>query len=290
MSGSKKISDLLPITNANLHGDDYIIVNDDSETGVDKTKIILISELDARFQNESDFDTDFDNRLGAKTTSDLAEGSNKYYTEDRVDTNFSSKDTGDLSEGSNKYYTEARVIANTDVAANTGKRHNILTLHADASSAGLSLTDQELKHTKSDTTHNGYLDKADFIIFNGKADKSSGDIKETPFSITNNQTTSQVITGFEFDNTTVRSFEALVSVEIDATTNLFEVMRIFGINKDGAWTIERVPSDGNNIGDDTGILFSIATATGKGQMRYTSEDQAGFVSGSIKFRCVVTSI
>jgi len=46
--------------------------------------------------DSTDFNTDWDTRLGTKSTTDL-------------------------SEGTNKYYTEARVSANTDVAANTDK-------------------------------------------------------------------------------------------------------------------------------------------------------------------------
>jgi predicted RecA/RadA family phage recombinase len=50
-----------------------------------------------------------EDNLANNTTDDLAEGSNLYYTEARVDANIASKDTGDLAEGSNLYYTEARV-------------------------------------------------------------------------------------------------------------------------------------------------------------------------------------
>ena len=53
-----------------------------------------------------------EDNLANNTTDDLAEGSNLYYTEARVDANIASKDTGDLAEGSNLYYTEARVDAN----------------------------------------------------------------------------------------------------------------------------------------------------------------------------------
>ena len=42
------------------------------------------------------------------TTSALAEGSNLYYTEARVNANFATKTTTDLTEGSNLYYTDVR--------------------------------------------------------------------------------------------------------------------------------------------------------------------------------------
>jgi hypothetical protein len=53
--------------------------------------------------------TDFDTRLATKSTSDLAEGTNLYYTDGRFDTRLATKDTDDLSEGAtNLYYTDAR--------------------------------------------------------------------------------------------------------------------------------------------------------------------------------------
>ena len=56
--------------------------------------------------NTVEFDSDF----GSKTTDDLTEGSsNLYYTEGRFTTSFSGKSTTDLSEGNNLYYTAARV-------------------------------------------------------------------------------------------------------------------------------------------------------------------------------------
>ncbi len=47
--------------------------------------------------------------LSGKSTTDLAEGTNLYYTQGRFDTAFTAKSTTDLSEGTNLYYTDARV-------------------------------------------------------------------------------------------------------------------------------------------------------------------------------------
>ena len=53
---------------------------------------------------------DVDNILPTKTTTDLAEGTNFYYTDARVDSNFALKTTDQLTEGStNLYFTAARV-------------------------------------------------------------------------------------------------------------------------------------------------------------------------------------
>ena len=50
----------------------------------------------------------FNSALAGKTTDDVAEGSNLYYTAARFNTAFSGKSTTDLTEGTNLYYTAAR--------------------------------------------------------------------------------------------------------------------------------------------------------------------------------------
>jgi hypothetical protein len=50
----------------------------------------------------------FDSDFAAKTTSNLTEGSNKYYTKARFDSDFGAKSTTGLAEGTNLYYTTAR--------------------------------------------------------------------------------------------------------------------------------------------------------------------------------------
>ena len=53
-----------------------------------------------------------DANIALKTTTDIAEGESLYYTEDRVDANIALKTTTDIAEGTNLYYTENRVSAN----------------------------------------------------------------------------------------------------------------------------------------------------------------------------------
>ncbi len=111
---------------------------------------------------------------------------------------------------------------------------------------------------------------------------SSGDINETSFSLANNQVAAANVTGFAFANGTVRSFSAIASVEIDATADLFEVFEINGIQKGASWDISIT-----NAGDNSLVDFTITSA---GQLQYTSGNYSGFVSGSIKFRAITTSI
>jgi hypothetical protein len=52
--------------------------------------------------------TDFDTRLATKSTTNLAEGTNLYYTDARFDTRLGTKSTTNLAEGTNLYYTQGR--------------------------------------------------------------------------------------------------------------------------------------------------------------------------------------
>ena len=67
----------------------------------------------------------FDSAFGDKTTSNLTEGSNLYYTTGRFDTAFTAKSTTDLSEGTNLYYTTVRVDSDFDVRLATKTTTNI---------------------------------------------------------------------------------------------------------------------------------------------------------------------
>lgn len=111
---------------------------------------------------------------------------------------------------------------------------------------------------------------------------SPGDIDETSFSLANNQTSDANVTGFAFSNAVVRSFEALVIVEIDATADLYEQFHLNGIQRGADWAMS-VESEG----DDSGIIFSITNA---GQVQYQSANVAGFATGVIKFRAITTSV
>ena len=92
-----------------------------------------ISDLD--HYNSTDFSTDF----AAKSTTDLSEGTNLYYTDARVDerialqtganVDLSSKDTDDLSEGStNLYYTDARAQAAITGGTGVGVTNGVVSI------------------------------------------------------------------------------------------------------------------------------------------------------------------
>lgn len=116
----------------------------------------------------------------------------------------------------------------------------------------------------------------------GVAVGSAGDIEETSFAVANSQAVAANVTGLAFSNSVVRSFKALVSVQIDATLDLWETVELIGINKAGVFDMAQ-----SGIGDDTGVVLTI---TSGGQVQYTSATYSGFVSGAIKFRAITTSV
>ncbi|MGL5074796.1 MAG: hypothetical protein ACRDBG_02995 [Waterburya sp.] len=125
-------------------------------------------------------------------------------------------------------------------------------------------------------------DAATKAYVDAAANVSPGDIQETSFSMANNQASPANVTGLAFANGVVRGFKALLTIEIDATTDLYEVVEIIGVQRGADWSISYSSS-----GDDSQVLFSITTA---GQIQYTSANLAGFTAGLIKFRAIVTSV
>jgi hypothetical protein len=80
------------------------------------------------------FNTDFDARLATKSTTNVAEGTNLYYTTGRANTDFDTrlgtKSTTDLAEGSNLWYTDVR--ADARISLQKAAANGLATLGADS--------------------------------------------------------------------------------------------------------------------------------------------------------------
>lgn len=109
-----------------------------------------------------------------------------------------------------------------------------------------------------------------------------GGITELEVALNNNEASPVNVEGLAFDTAEVRAFEALVSVAIDATGNLYELFTLRGIQRDSDWTL-----DSDAIGDTSGVVFSI---TANGQVQYTSTNVSGFVSSTCRARAVTLSL
>ena len=79
--------------------------------------------------------------------------------------------TTNIAEGTNLYYTEARVSANTNVAANTAARHAAVTL---GTANGLSLSTQQLSLGLASAGVTGALSGTDWSTFNSKQQALNG--------------------------------------------------------------------------------------------------------------------
>jgi hypothetical protein len=79
--------------------------------------------------------------------------------------------TSNIAEGTNLYYTEARVNANTNVAANTAARHAAVTL---GTANGLSLSTQQLSLGLASAGVTGALSGTDWSTFNSKQQALNG--------------------------------------------------------------------------------------------------------------------
>jgi hypothetical protein len=269
-----------------------------------------INELDTEKYVAANFDGDFDTRLATKSTSDIAEGTNEYYTtekaQDAVGTILTDSASIDLNYDDASPQITATVLpagVDHDSLANyIGAEHvdhgsvsitgagglggggNIalsrsisLDYTTLATAPSLDPVNDDIVIYDADTTSHRKI-KVSQISSVGS---SAGDISEGSFSLAQSAV-SAPITGFAFANVTVRSFQAVVSVEIDATADLFEEIQVNGIQKGSDWeiTIE-------SVGDDSLIELDIDAT---GQVIYSSSTYTGFVSGAIKFRALTTSI
>lgn len=164
-----------------------------------------------------------------------------------------------------------------------GSSHAAVTLNADdPTQQTLNLSGQEIQVNLATSSTDGAMSAEDKTKLDGISGGSAGDISETSFSAANNQVAAANVTGLAFANGTVRSFDALVSVTIDATADLYESFRLLGVQKGAGWDMAV-----EAVGDESNITFSITAA---GQVQYTSGNEAGFVSNTMKFRASTTSV
>lgn len=207
-------------------------------------------------------------------------------------------DTDDISEGTtNQYFTTTRArtaaVVNTvagseiDQAPSVSsikayitaqaflKADGTIPLTADLDADGNKIINLATPTNNADAATKAYVDNAV-----GNAG-SPGDIPEDSAPVANNQASAADVTGLLFSPAVVRSFDALVSVEIDATTGLYESFKLHGIQKGSTFDMAV-----ESVGDESGVVFTI---TALGQVQYTSSSYAGFVDGEIKFRAITTS-
>lgn len=112
----------------------------------------------------------------------------------------------------------------------------------------------------------------------GNTVASAGDIAETSFTFADNQSSAASITGFAFNTSVVRGFEAVITIVRGST---YSIHKLMSINKGGSFS----DMSQEFVGDTTGVTFSITSA---GQIQYTSTNTGS--GGTIKFRANTLSV
>lgn len=220
-----------------------------------------IDELDTEKFNSADFDNSFDTRLATKTTTDVTEGSNQYFTDERAQDAVGTilQDTEILLEYDD---ITPQITATLDT---TGR--------ASIDATTVQNADEILIYDISDSTQKK-ITYGEFTQNVGNL--SDGDKKESNATFNDNEVTF-VNSGIIFANATVRSFSMQLSIVRGAT---YEKVVLDGIQKATDWEMSVV-----RVGDDTGINFDINST---GEIQYTSTNTGS--SASVRFRADTTSV
>ena len=171
--------------------------------------------------------------------------------------------TTDIAEGTNRYFTDDRVALNQYVSANTLARHNALTLGG--SSNGLSLASgQVLTMLLANNTQNGALSMGDWIAFNNKQNALSIATQSNGLSLVGNVLTQGLSSG--------NSTGALSSGDWNAFSNKIN----WGLPILN--TIPKFASGTNMINSsisDSGYNTSVVTGTYKGSVHIYKPNAEG---------------
>ena len=168
-----------------------------------------------------------------------------------------------------------------DAILQLGNSSGILLLNT---SEAINLTSATLVASGGVSINKNLLVGDSLVVKNIDITPSVGDIaSEKVFFASNNQAIPSDVIGFDFSNVNVKSFCGIICVTVTTTTGdeydtLYELK---GVKKKTGWII-----DGNSIGDNTNIQFSITNA---GQIQYTSPNITDWDTTIMKFRALTTT-
>ncbi len=167
------------------------------------------------------------------------------------------------------------VHENHDGSVQTGHL-SFVTANAGTNAEGLRITSSQQIRFPAYTTPGILTNDGSGNVITITNPASTGDINETTFSAANNQAVAANVTGLAFANGSVRAFEAIVCVNISATSSLYEMYTLNGVQRGSDWMLSQT-----SVGDASLITFSITTA---GQIQYVTPTYTGFSSATLKFR------
>lgn len=208
--------------------------------------------------NTADFDSTFDTRLATKTTGDLTEGSNLYYTDARVasylssgasvDIN-SSLSTGDITIDAGGDEAKLTFVLETNGGADTGSI--IFTRNSGGADIGaikyVRSQDALSFYTNGTTTADLTIDSAGKVIanntFDGNITNSSATLKNAVITVPNNATKPLVISNpypnqYSVDLTTAAWGARFISNATSAASTVLDVRngngQVFVVKNDGS--------------------------------------------------------
>uniref|UniRef100_A0A6C0E1A0 Peptidase S74 domain-containing protein n=1 Tax=viral metagenome TaxID=1070528 RepID=A0A6C0E1A0_9ZZZZ len=112
---------------------------------------------------------------------------------------------------------------------------------------------------------------------------SIGDLNQRQFMAANNQTSPANVIGFAFIDPVIKSFSGIVCVTIEALDDTFDSLyEVKGIRKKNGWIMNT-----SFIGDEIGVAFKI---TSSGQVQYTSKLTPNWISTTMKYRAMTTTL
>ena len=179
----------------------------------------------------ADFTSTADTWIGTKSTSDLSEGSNLYYTDARADARITASDTDALSEGStNLYYTDAR--ADARIALQAGANLDLSSKSTTDLSEGTNLyyTDTRVRAAISATTGTaGYNSSTGTfsIPANTSHVPESGNLYHTDARV-DARITKSVIDGLNVDADTLDGLDSLQFLRSDQADTMSGNLTLYG--------------------------------------------------------------
>lgn len=218
-------------------------------------------------------------------TDDINEGAtNLYYTDARFDTRLATKTTTDLAEGTSLYFTDERAQdAVGTILTNTATIN--LTYNDAGNTISALVNDASIDNAKvamgidSVKIANGSVSNAEFQYLDGVTSPiqtqinalqpATGTIPETSYTALTSPTPVS-ITGAQFSNADIRAFELIMTVK--GTTDYAQYI-VNGVQKGADWVIAQ-----QTLGDDVGLALSITSA---GQLQYISS-----VDYNLKFKTI----
>lgn len=268
----------------------YIDVRTSNHTGTDPTGMLFIKSgnsvnnnsglISLRSGNSSGTGNSGSVTIGSGSSSGGTRGQlNLTASQINVDASVIPSASGKNLGSSGNKFANAN-LSNSLVLEDPGAGSNEVTIQAAAATAAYTLT---LLSALPVSTQAVTISATGQLGSSAFSAASPGDIAESSYSGLANNTADQVITGFAFNNATVRSFKAQVSVVIDATTDLFTTYELMGIQRGSSWAMSE-----SFTGDS--IPSFTFTITNAGQVRATIGSVTGFSSGLIKFRATTTSV